>query len=974
MKVLVSLLVFLFGFNLIQAQCGSVIDCNPNTGIYSNDSAADIAYDNMGSAFHTTYIKEPSGGWKVWGEYAANDGISNVLSPVEFDAAHYPALTGTIYKMAVGSNYGLVVQLIVLTSDGLFVLGTEGTVLSADLTTSTIFQKITVNGKADGLPAAVAPADVKMLFATNNMLMITTCNGTVYVLSTDINARGDGGIGNELQWSRVMQNATTPLSNVIVSRGTARVGFALKSDGTLWTWGEKTNLGNGTASIDRPYATQMYLPDGLSGIKMIQCTSDINSFFDPLNVVSYYILGTNKKVYSMGTNNKGQLGDRTSLNRLAWVNAKNPDNSIITDAAWISSNEHDGNLSSLAVLKTNGVIYTCGNNSYYMVGRTNPGTGLDGDINYLDLPTGISATDFITFAEAGGHTCALVKRCTAKYGYVGHRVRGSIGDGSDVNETIPSYDFTSPPAIAVCGAQYTQPTIVTSNNSICYNQTAVFTINGVVGDVITYNINSGTPQTITLTSASQQVVVANATVNQTINLTQVSNATVACTYDLTVSATVSITPQTPVFNQISSICEGQQLNPLPTTSTNGVQGVWSPALNNLQTTTYTFTPSNTCSDTTLMTITVIPKITPTFTQIAPICEGDALSNLPLTSNNGYSGSWSPAINNMHTTTYTFTPTPISGVCLGAATMTIVVNLKTVPTFTQVPPICVGSTLADLPLISNNSIQGTWTPALNNLQTTTYTFTPTPITGLCADLAHMTIVVNQKVIPTFPAFPTLCYGDNLFNLPLVSNNGFSGTWSPPLNTTAATSYTFTPNSNQCALTAVAQVPVYADFDFNYEIVCSENSIVVEATSTENLEYTWQIDNAIVFTGATFNLSDYIQTTPIIEVFPILITISAVKDNCSKIKNITVTGSPCEIPNVITPNNDTLNDSFDLTGYDVAKLIIYNRWGRKVYEKANYLNEWHGQNNHGNDLPDGTYFYIVDTTSGESKTGWVYVVNR
>lgn len=966
--------MFLLGFNLIEAQCGSVTECNSNTGVYSNDNAADIAYDNMASAFHTTYIKEPSGTWKVWGEYVGNDGSSNVLSPLEFNTAYYPALIGTIYKMAIGSDSALNMQLIVLTSDGLFVLGEEGAVLGLGLTSSTTFQKITVNGKTDGLPLSVNPADVKMMFATTNALMITTCSGAVYTLSIDSYARGDGATGNELRWSRVMQDATTPLSNVIVSRGSFNVGFALKSDGTLWTWGVETFLGNGTSSLNRSYATQMTLPAGLPGIKMIQCTSDTNVIGD--KIVSYYILGTDKKVYSLGTNNRGQLGDRTAVDRLIWVNAKNPDNSIIIDAAWISSNEHDGNLSALAVLKTNGVLYTCGNNSYYMVGRTNPGIGLDGDVNYLDLPAGISTTDFITFAETGGHTCALVKRCTAKYGYVGHRVRGSIGDGSEVNETIPSYDFTTPPAIAVCGAQYSQPTIVTSNNSVCYNQTAIFNINGAIGDVITYNINSGPSQTITIGATGTQLVsVANVIVGQTIHLTQVFNAAVTCTYDLSVSATVTIVPQTPLFTQVNSICEGQQLNPLPTTSNNGVQGVWSPALNNLQTTTYTFTPSLSCSSATNMTIIVIPKITPTFIQINPICEGALLSSLPLTSNNGYTGTWSPAVNNTHTTIYTFTPTTVTGSCLGLATMTIVVNPKMVPTFTQVNPICEGSILSDLPLISNNSIQGTWAPALNNLHTTTYAFTPTPIDGTCQGTGNMTIVVNLKTQPTFPIFPTLCYGDNMFNLPLISTNGISGTWSPQLNTVATTNYTFTPNSNECAWTATSQVPIYDDFDFDYEIICSYNSTVIEANPGQNnLEFTWQINDEVVSSGSSFNISSYIEATPIVEVFPITVTLSGIKNNCSKVKTITLNSSLCDIPNIITPNNDTMNDSFDLTGYHVAKLEIYNRWGRKVYDRANYLNEWHGQNNHGNSLPDGTYFYIIDRDSGESKTGWIYVVNK
>ena len=56
-----------------------------------------------------------------------------------------------------------------------------------------------------------------------------------------------------------------------------------------------------------------------------------------------------------------------------------------------------------------------------------------------------------------------------------------------------------------------------------------------------------------------------------------------------------------------------------------------------------------------MTITVNPLITPTFTQVAAIFNGETLGALPTTSNNGVTGTWSPAINNTETTTYTFTP-------------------------------------------------------------------------------------------------------------------------------------------------------------------------------------------------------------------------------------------------------------------------------------------------------------------------------
>ena len=92
---------------------------------------------------------------------------------------------------------------------------------------------------------------------------------------------------------------------------------------------------------------------------------------------------------------------------------------------------------------------------------------------------------------------------------------------------------------------------------------------------------------------------------------------------------------------------GDVLGELPTTSNNNITGTWAPALDNTLTTTYTFTPdaSQTCAVSQTMTITVNPLITPTFTQVAAICNGEALGELPLTSDNGITGTWLPALDN-----------------------------------------------------------------------------------------------------------------------------------------------------------------------------------------------------------------------------------------------------------------------------------------------------------------------------------------
>jgi hypothetical protein len=191
---------------------------------------------------------------------------------------------------------------------------------------------------------------------------------------------------------------------------------------------------------------------------------------------------------------------------------------------------------------------------------------------------------------------------------------------------------------------------------------------------------------------------------------------------------------TPSFNAIAPICSGGTFT-LPTTSINGITGTWTPAINNTTTTTYTFTPAaGQCANTTNFTVTVNPVATPTFTAIAPICSGGSFT-LPTTSNNAVTGTWSPVINNAATTTYTFTPA--AGQCANTATITVTVNPSTTPQFDQVAPICVGATFT-LPSSSTNGVTGTWSPAVNNQATTTYTFTPAA--GACATTVTMTVEV------------------------------------------------------------------------------------------------------------------------------------------------------------------------------------------------------------------------------------------
>ena len=96
-----------------------------------------------------------------------------------------------------------------------------------------------------------------------------------------------------------------------------------------------------------------------------------------------------------------------------------------------------------------------------------------------------------------------------------------------------------------------------------------------------------------------------------------------------------------------------------------------------------------------------------------------------------------------------------------------------------------------------------------------------------------------------------------------------------------------------------------------------------------------------------------------------------NSCTTIEFVTVDRLPCVIPKGVSPNNDGLNDTWNLSGLNAEKVQIFNRYGVEVYSKSNYTNEWEGKTNSGNELPDGTYYYVVSLPGGALKTGWVYI---
>jgi gliding motility-associated-like protein len=443
---------------------------------------------------------------------------------------------------------------------------------------------------------------------------------------------------------------------------------------------------------------------------------------------------------------------------------------------------------------------------------------------------------------------------------------------------------------------------------------------------------------------------------------------------------------TTTFSFPTSVCQSSVAPILPTTSDNGFAGTWSPAT--IDTTTpgsYTFTPTNGCASTVTTAITLITPTTPTFSLGTAIntCVSSTTQVLPTTSIEGVQGTWSPATLDysiVGQTIYLFTPN--ANQCATTATLTVDINDKVLPTFTAVAAICNGDALNALPTTSNNSYTGTWTPALDNTTTTLYTFTPTA--PQCATTATLTITVNQKVTATFNPIAQLCIGETAPALPATSLQGYTGTWSPStIDNTASGVYTFTPDAGQCANNGTIPVTVQNGFDFEITANCVNNNYTLEVVPLSNsfdvtlANYTWYNSNlqAIGTNSNLFSVTDYLASTPANEIVPIDFSVEVTTvDGCIKSHLKTLDKIFCDFQKGISINNtpDGKNDTFDLSTYNVKQLSIFDRYGMKVYTKGNYTNQWAGQSDKGDELPDGTYYYVIDFNDNQSaKTGWIYI---
>lgn len=92
--------------------------------------------------------------------------------------------------------------------------------------------------------------------------------------------------------------------------------------------------------------------------------------------------------------------------------------------------------------------------------------------------------------------------------------------------------------------------------------------------------------------------------------------------------------------------------------------------------------------------------------------------------------------------------------------------------------------------------------------------------------------------------------------------------------------------------------------------------------------------------------------------------------------------CESLTIVSgfsPNGDGINDNFTILGvqnFPNNSILIFNKWGEKIFQQNGYDNSWSGEKDHGSALPEeeSLYYYVFDNGEGKSYSGYVKITDQ
>ena len=449
---------------------------------------------------------------------------------------------------------------------------------------------------------------------------------------------------------------------------------------------------------------------------------------------------------------------------------------------------------------------------------------------------------------------------------------------SDEIATISNFDNTliytfnpSGPTVDAIGliSNITSGTSFTiiSTNGFCISALVPLTLQPLLGN---FSVIVDTTICSSNLPFSMNSLTFNAAGTQVANLIAVNGCDSLVTINLTVIANVNSN-----FAQISPICFGDPLA-LPTSSLNGFSGTWSPAINNTDTTTYTFTPGiDQCSYTATMTIIVYPQVLVTITDTS-ICTGGTAILIATASPAGGDFFWSNAnptssitVSPTFSTSYSVFYTSLNN-CFASATRLLAVN--PIPTATATSAlICDGeiATIVATGLPTGGtylwSPSGQTTASINVSPSSTANYSVVYSRLGCESPVVNTVVTVNPVPILNLASEVICIGDDITMTAQTTiaggvydwGNGSSNatqTFSPQSDTTLTLSYSVNGCTSpiETATITVNPLPI-STFSGSPLTGCIPLEVTLLADDNSNTSYSWSASNGLTGTGAQSSLT-------------------------------------------------------------------------------------------------------------------------
>jgi len=434
--------------------------------------------------------------------------------------------------------------------------------------------------------------------------------------------------------------------------------------------------------------------------------------------------------------------------------------------------------------------------------------------------------------------------------------------------------------------------------------------------------------------------------------------------------------------------------------------------NATETTTYVrYSSNHACSDTAQFEIVVVPTAEITITPEMPtVCPGGSVQ-LVASSPDITEFEWSPGNGLSCTDCPNPVATPpvsityqVSGEFMGCpSNATVFVELDTPPVLglTTETTICDGESVV-LNTLEDPDATYVWTlddgtvfsnepmPEQSPTETTTYHLSISKNNCPPIEKSVTIEVIKEADLTLTLNGPTrICLGDEVSLSAQIETSGGTFDWShdsdekdaqttdvPGVGTTV---YTLTYTSPRGCFTRVAEVSVEVAAPFVLDSLTADpicvfegGEIALEATTTPSVldepEYTWQLDGANL--GKTAE-NFFTLTAPVldnadsVEVILTVFVLDAAGCSATAEVPVTVKNSYIALPNAFTPDNDNLNERFNLLRSDNVTVLdfrIWNRWGKLVYDNETNDLGWDGTIS-GEPAPSDVYVYYIRYQFGE-----------